>query len=126
MSNKYLNWAWNLSLKPGPKLVLICLADMCNDSGYCWPKQSTIADKTGFNRSTVNRHVSYLEELKIVQQVRQRYRDGRLRSSAYQLNEHQDFLPCADLQHAEMARDQVVFQHNRIHQVDPLLIGGVH
>lgn len=126
MSNKYINWAWSLPLKPGPKLVLICLADMCDDNGLCFPKQSTIAKKTGFDRSTVNQHIKTLKQTRLIQQTQQRYRDGRLRSSIYQLNIVVKLLPCCDSQHSEIQHNQVVFHNNRIHHMDPLFKGGIH
>lgn len=121
MSNKQLNLAWDLSLKPGAKLVLICLADMSNDSGFCFPGQSEIAKRTGLDRTTVNRHIQSLQKQGLLTQQKQMYRDGRYRTSLYQLNLPTDFLPCAEMQHHRVANT-----HNKIPHRDPSYIGGIH
>lgn len=127
MSYEYLNWAWSLDLKPGPKIVLVYLADRADHKGICFPKQSTIAKSTGLSRETVNRHLKQLEKLGYLKQIEQRYRDGRRRSSTYQLLANEDFLQSDILSHGKISHLKVINHHNRIPHRDPSLnIGGVH
>lgn len=126
MSNKYINWAWSITVKPGLKLALICLADMADDNGECFPKQSTIAKKTGLSRETINRHIKKLEQLGYLKNKSQRYKDGRKRSSIYQLITDTDFLQSDISSHGKLSPFKVPNYHNRIPQRDPLLIGGIH
>lgn len=46
---------------PLRKLVLIKLADNANDMGECWPSYQHIADQCEIDRSTVRKHIKYLE-----------------------------------------------------------------
>jgi hypothetical protein len=51
-----LGWAMDQSdLTPAQRFVLLILADMADEYGLCWPSKSTIAERTGYNLSTVKR-----------------------------------------------------------------------
>ena len=41
--------------------MLLVLADYCDDENKCWPKQETLADRTGLTRQTVNAKLGALE-----------------------------------------------------------------
>lgn len=127
MSNKCIDWAWSISLKPGLKLVLVRLADRADDNGFCFPKQSNIAKDTGLSRETVNRHIKTLEHLGHLKQKGQRYKDGRRRSSTYQLMVDPDFLQSDFLSHGKLSHLNVTNQHNRIpHREPSIVVRGVH
>lgn len=61
MSLEAITWAFRQSLSPSEKLVLLTLADYADDESKCWPKQSTLADRTGLTRQTVNVKLAALE-----------------------------------------------------------------
>ena len=44
-----------LRLKPNVKLVLMALADACDDEGYCWPSVPALARKTSLDDCSVQR-----------------------------------------------------------------------
>lgn len=52
-----LTAVWFYSQAPdfGSLLVLVALADWCNEDGYCWPSRRTIANRTGASEATVKR-----------------------------------------------------------------------
>jgi hypothetical protein len=54
MSIKLMSAIWDLDNPDGNKLlILLALADMANDEGYCWPSYATIARKTRLSRYSV-------------------------------------------------------------------------
>lgn len=63
MSIAIMNKAWNTSLPPTEKLLLLSLADQANDDGVAWPSIESISKKTGVSERTVFRHLVSLEEL---------------------------------------------------------------
>ncbi len=52
---------WDMDMKAIEKIVLLALADYADDDGVCWPRQNTIAIKTGVSRQTVNQKMKQLE-----------------------------------------------------------------
>jgi DNA-binding Lrp family transcriptional regulator len=44
-------------------LILVCMADWCNDEGVCWPKVKTIAQKTRLSERTIYRRFNHFEKL---------------------------------------------------------------
>jgi DNA-binding transcriptional MocR family regulator len=64
LSNRALNWAFDSGLPPGQRFVLVVLGDAGSDhSGEdwsCFPSVKAIMEMTGFGRSTVERHLSWL------------------------------------------------------------------
>lgn len=80
------DWALAQSLAPGPKFVLVILADAADDQGVCWPRISTVANKVGVSRRTVQRAIQYLAQRKLIT-VEPRLRpDGSSSSNQYCLN----------------------------------------
>src|SRR6185369_3449935 len=47
MSVRMMTAAWATKLPASDKLVLLALADCANDEGHCWPGLSTLCEKTG-------------------------------------------------------------------------------
>lgn len=66
MSNKALNWAYELPLPGSKKAVLIALADMADENHSCFPGQERIAGMSGWSVETVRRALKQLEELGII------------------------------------------------------------
>jgi len=80
-----MNWAWQLRLKPTVKFVLMALADVCDDEGYCWPSVPTLANKTCLDDRSVQRILKKLKADGWVQ-VQPRYRNnGSATSNGYRL-----------------------------------------
>jgi len=63
MSVKLVTQAFETTLPPTEKLILICLADATNDSGRgCWPSLATIARKCSVSDRTVRRALGKMED----------------------------------------------------------------
>ena len=78
-------WALHQKLGPVPKFVLLVLGDAANEQHACWLKVSTIAEKVGISRRTVQRTLQYLVQRKLVT-IELRYRkDGGRSSNLYRL-----------------------------------------
>lgn len=86
MSLKQTIWAWSLAIKPGPKFVLLALADYANDFGECYPSLKQLHQKCGLSRSTLIEHLSFLKEKKFISVTRQYDKNGYRRQNLYQLN----------------------------------------
>ena len=67
---------WDMDMKAVDKIILLALADYADDDGVCWPRQGTIAIKTGVTRQTVNTYVGETDTPKC-QGDRQESRVGR-------------------------------------------------
>lgn len=79
MSIAALDWAFKQHIKsPGQKLVLVALANFCNESGHCFPSYKTVGEISGQSERTVMRHMSSLEDAGIVSRERRRRKDGSL------------------------------------------------
>lgn len=63
MSSAATKWAWQQSLKPTAKLVLLSLADRARDTGECWPSVARLCLNTGLNRKTVMGYAAELEKI---------------------------------------------------------------
>ena len=71
MSIKLMCVVWEMQdISSTTKLVLLALADSCNDHGVCWPSLTTIARKSSLARSTVAEVLRNLEGLAIVERER--------------------------------------------------------
>lgn len=74
MSMEAITAARKLTLPPRDKFVLLALADYANDKGEAYPKQSTLAQWTCYDRSTVNQALASLEAAGLIES-KQTYRD---------------------------------------------------
>lgn len=61
---------WRLQMGPPAKAVLIALADMANDEGYCWPSLERLCERTCFGRTAVINAIAWLEAHGIVRPSR--------------------------------------------------------
>lgn len=86
MSIEALSWAWEQKLKPGPKLVLLALADHADHEGVCWPGFDGLAAKTGMSRSTVIENVKQLVALELVTVEKRADSHGHRASNRYILH----------------------------------------
>lgn len=84
MSVRVISWAWDQHTTPTEKLVLVCLADHANDSGYCFPSIPGVVEKTGLSKSSVIRSLETLETCGLIS--RERSKGGRGCKSSYQLS----------------------------------------
>lgn len=73
-------------MKPGPKFVLLALADYANDFGECYPSLKQLQKKCGLSRSTLIVHLCWLKDQKIILVKRQYDKNGYRRQNLYQLN----------------------------------------
>lgn len=83
MSFQLVAAAWGSDIKsPGCKLVLMGLASYCDEAGYCYPRQSTLAERTGQGLRTVRDHIAWLESNGYIERSHRNTTSGR-RSDEY-------------------------------------------
>ena len=87
MSMSWYRWAVELrGLKPPQKAVLIELADRFNDDlGEAYPSMDNMAERTGYNRTTVLRALKALKELGLVSWQQERHK-GHFAHNRYKLH----------------------------------------
>lgn len=82
MSNDALTWAWKARIPDGPKFVLVALADHASDHAgedwTCFPSVDRLIERTCKSRSTVERHLKWLDENGWISRRRRRRADGTL------------------------------------------------
>jgi len=61
VSTRIMGQCWPLQMRPPAKAVLIALADMANDEGFCWPSLERICERTCFGRTAVIEAIAWLE-----------------------------------------------------------------
>ena len=83
MSIKVMTWAWEQELPPLTKLVLMAIADHCDDEGYAWPGIKGIAKKCGVAHRTVQRQVEDLQDKGILKVEARQRPDGSSSSNGY-------------------------------------------
>lgn len=86
MSNAAITWAVSLKLPSSQKLVLILLANYADESGYCYPGQEAMAEKTGLSSRTIRRAIQSIEDAGLVRREKRYREDGTRNSDAYFLN----------------------------------------
>lgn len=80
-----MNWAWQQSLSPNLKLILMALSDAADDDGICWPSVSTIATKCNVSTRTVRRGLQSLIETGLLMSEPRYRNDGSNSSNRYRL-----------------------------------------
>lgn len=85
MSLKQTQQVWQLKLKPGPKFVLLALADYANDQGECYPSLKQLQQKCGLARSTLINHLQWLREAQWILVKHQHDKRGYRRRNLYRL-----------------------------------------
>ena len=81
-----MKWAWHQPIVPGPKLVLMALADAADDKGACWPSVATLAKQCSMSTRTVQRALQDLIGAGLLNRDLRRRSDGSTTSNLYQLN----------------------------------------
>ncbi len=81
MSVEALNWAVGQKREPGPKVVLLALADWADHLGVAWPGQDAIAEKASVTTRTVRRYLTELVAIGVVSKRARMRGDGRGRTS---------------------------------------------
>lgn len=86
MSVQAISWAFSVEgLKPGAKFVLVALANYADAQGVCWPSQERIAVETCQSVDTVQRRLSELVKLGLIERERRASRNGHRKSDRYHL-----------------------------------------
>lgn len=86
MSVRALNWAWLIQLPPTPHVVLLALADIADNRGFCYPSVPTLAELCVLDVRTVQRVLRKLVAGGYMR-IEQRFRpDGSRTSNGYLLN----------------------------------------
>lgn len=84
-----MTWAFEQTLKPAHKLVLLALADFADEHQNCWPGQQTIAEKASVSERTLRRILSELEDDGYIKRARRNTQTGFRTSDSY----HLEILP---------------------------------
>jgi len=71
MSLAAITWAFKQDLAPTKKMVLIALADHCDDDGKCWPGLKLVAKKANVTKRTLQRVMNELENDGILRSLKQ-------------------------------------------------------
>lgn len=86
MSVHVSSWAWKQKLgDPGLKLVLVKLADNADDHGYSRWRQERLADECEMSRATVQRKLTKLRELGLIEIERRANGDGFQVANGYRI-----------------------------------------
>ncbi|MEF3075191.1 helix-turn-helix domain-containing protein [Methylobacter sp. Wu1] len=75
MSLDATRWAWEQSLKPSQKLLLLSLADRASETNECYPSVSRLEKDTCLDRKTIMKNIQELESLGLIS-VRRRVGAG--------------------------------------------------
>jgi hypothetical protein len=63
MSIKAMTWVWDNSKQKGAKLLLLlAIADRCDDEGMCYPGHDRLATKARTSKQMVSKHIKELEK----------------------------------------------------------------
>jgi hypothetical protein len=82
MSWTAISWAKQVQAGgPGPKAVLLCLADRADEEDSCFPSQELLAQETEQSVRTVQRQLADLETKGLIKRVHRARSDGNGRTS---------------------------------------------
>lgn len=80
-----MNWAWDQRLAPGPKLILMALADAADDDGVCWPSVARVSSKCCVSTRTVQRVIQEFTVNNLLIVTSRFSASGRQKSNGYRL-----------------------------------------
>ena len=84
MSIKQINKVFDdITLKGNEKLLMLALADNCNDSGVCFPSWNSLITKTSMSKGSVSKWLKLLEDKKLVFRVSRNRQNGSRTSNKY-------------------------------------------
>lgn len=86
MSIKLMSKIWEMDMPTSEKFVFLCLSDMANDDGVCWPSLTTVATKTNLTRRSVIRIVNKLITEGWLYKNHRNKKDGSNTSNYYTVN----------------------------------------
>ena len=86
MSCKAITWAWLQKVNSTQKIVLVALADHCDNDGWCWPAHETLATKCSMSRRSVVRAISQLKEQRKISVRSRKDNKGYQTSNLYKLD----------------------------------------
>ena len=71
MSVRIMSQVWELPhLTTGERLLLLAIADHCNDDGVCYPSAERLRIKCGWGSSaTYSRHIKILQDAKLIKKT---------------------------------------------------------
>ncbi|MBL4869174.1 MAG: helix-turn-helix domain-containing protein, partial [Pseudomonadales bacterium] len=93
MSCRAITWAWVQEVNSTQKIVLVALADHCDNDGWCWPAHETLARKCSLSERSVRRVISQLRELQKVTVKHRKDSKGHQTSNLYKLSLEDISLP---------------------------------
>ncbi|PWC88488.1 hypothetical protein TSH100_07790 [Azospirillum sp. TSH100] len=99
-------WLDHPGLEADGFAVLAALATFADDTGLCWPSQSTLAAKLKRSRPTINRIIQGLSDLGLVSVEHRRGRDGARLSCLYRLRFTPPDADAAAAIHPDSAADR--------------------
>jgi hypothetical protein len=112
MSAEATNWVWKHSEASGSdRLVLLALADFCNEKAQCYASYGTLVKKTRLGQKTVYRSLKSLQSMGEVDQIKQGEfgQTGHLASEwrlpkiqACQTDQHVKLTPLRDDKHVKL------------------------
>jgi hypothetical protein len=86
MSFQAMSWALAQRCgAPGPKLVLLCLANYADEHGICWPSDTLLADEVEVSSRSVVKYRQTLRDRGLITWDQRRRADGSLSSNRYRL-----------------------------------------
>lgn len=98
------------------KWLLVILADHADNTGMCFPSQTTLANRTGMGRSTINRKLILLEKAELIKRVSGH--DGK--STRYYLCVSEGDIPVPERDTPVPERDtKLPVTYNQIEEWEP-------
>jgi hypothetical protein len=87
VSNKAITWAYaQTELKPGPRFVLVTLADMADQEHSCYPGKVLLKTLTGFGLTAITTHLETLATGGYLATERRHKKNGARTSDRYYLD----------------------------------------
>jgi hypothetical protein len=71
MSVRIMSQVWELPhLATGERLLLLAIADHCNDDGFCYPSAERLRHKCGWaSTATYTKHIKILQDAKLIKKT---------------------------------------------------------
>ncbi|MCP5080987.1 MAG: helix-turn-helix domain-containing protein [Alphaproteobacteria bacterium] len=86
MSVQAIAWAMAQQIdRPGPKLLLICMANYANRAGYCWPSHETLMRNSSLKDRAAREHMRWLEREGFLERQRRYDKEGNRLCDGLQL-----------------------------------------
>ncbi len=86
MSVQAISWAFSRNVDPGPKLLLLALANYSNDEGRCFPAKARLAKDCNLSERSVRNYLVVLEQQGLVVVEANYDKSGRQTANTILLN----------------------------------------